>query len=124
MKLKVHLEAAKAHFKVAEEFDNKLNKETDTDLRVAWRVVASQNYFYSIINAIESVFTDKLEEHSFSHENRMRKLLENRSLFDQEIIELYEEVDRNLRNKVAYRGENGDKYKTIKKLANLLKEKW
>ena len=52
----------------------------------------------------------------------MNKILENKSFFSYEVIQLYELVDRDQRNKVTYRGENGEKYKNIKKLAKLLKE--
>ena len=89
---------------------------------MALRVVAAQNYFYAAVNWIESIFA-KNKEHSFSQENRMSKILENRTLFDEEVISLYTEVERNQRNKVTYRGENGEKYENIKILATLLQRK-
>ncbi len=117
---KIHYTAAKTHFDIAKEFDTKYFAEKDEETKIGLRTVAAQNYFYAAVNAIERMFAEKLEQHSFNHENRMRKLLENPTLFSKEIITLYELVDRDLRNKVAYRGENGKKYEAVKKLATLL----
>ena len=116
----VHKGVAKAHFKVAEEYDQKFRNETDEEKRKVNRIVAAQNYFYSAINVIEAVFARELEQHSFNHENRYRKVFENRNLFSDKIKGLFETVDRNERNKVAYKGENGKMYEHIKKLARLL----
>ena len=116
----VHKGVAKAYFKVAEEYDQKFRKEINEEKRKVNRIVAAQNYFYSAINVIEAVFARELEQHSFNHENRLRLMIEHRDIFTDEILEIYEVVDRNLRNKVAYRGENGPKYKGIKLLAALL----
>jgi len=118
----VHLWTAKLYFEIAEQKNAEYEKEADTNKRVALRVVAAQNYFYASVNWIESIFA-KNKEHSFNHENRMSKILENRPLFSEEVISLYTEVERNQRNKVTYRGENGEKYENIKKLAALLQEK-
>jgi len=116
----VHKGVAKAYFKVAEEYDQKFRKEINEEKRKVNRIVAAQNYFYSAINVIEAVFARELEQHSFNHENRYRKVFENRNLFSDKIIGLFETVDRNERNKVAYKGENGKMYEHIKKLARLL----
>ena len=116
----VHKGVAKAHFNIGEEYDKKFREETDEEKKKINRIVAAQNYFYSAINAIETVFARELEEHSFNHENRYRKVFENRNLFSDEIRKLFETVDRDERNKVAYKGENGRMYENIKKLAKLL----
>src|SRR3989339_796497 len=110
MKYEIHLEAAKGHQKIAEEYDLKYTNEKNEDKRVALRTVASQNYFYAAINAIEAVFAKELNEHSFNHENRYRKFIENQKLFSDDISALFIKVDRDERNKVAYRGENGQMY--------------
>ncbi len=120
MRARIHFIAAKHHFKIAEVLDKRCQNENNIDEKIALRTVAAQNYFYASINFIEYLFAEKLEQHSFNHENRMRKMLEHRSLFSEEIVELYELVDRDLRNKVAYRGENGKKYNAMRKLARLL----
>lgn len=122
MEEKIHLWAAKIYFEIAEKAHTDYEKEPDADKKVALRVVAAQNYFYAAVNWIESIFA-KNKEHSFNHENRMSKILENRPLFSEEAISLYTEIERSQRNRVTYRGENGPKYDNIKKLAALLHEK-
>ena len=124
MKFDVHKTAAEVYFMIAEEQDTLYTSEKDDTKKIALRIVAAQNYFYAAVNFIEAVFAKKLEKHSFNHENRMRTLLENRNLLSEDIIRLYELVDRDQRNKVTYRGENGEKYKNIKKLAQLLREQY
>lgn len=122
MKSEVHKTAAEEYFRIAEDADSRRSKEKEDVKKTALMVVAAQNYFYSAVNCIEAVFAGKLAAHSFSHENRMNKMIENRALFSKEIIELYDVVDRDQRNKVTYRGENGAKYQNIRKLAKLLIE--
>ena len=82
-----------------------------------------KNYFYSAIHSIEGIFAREADEHSFNHENRYRKFVENQRFFSKEIFELFRKVDKDERNKVAYRGENGEMYEDIKKLAKLLVDK-
>ena len=48
--------------------------------------------------------------------------MENKNFFSDEIFNLFKKVDRDERNKVAYRGENGQMYENIKKLAQLLND--
>jgi len=118
----IHIGVAKAHLKIAEEYDQKFREETKEEGKKISRIVAAQNYFYSTINAIEAVFAKELKQHSFNHENRFRKFVENQNLFSDEIFDLFKKVDRDERNKVAYRGENGRMYEDIKKLAQLLND--
>ena len=120
MNEKLHAKAAGHYYKIAGEYDSKYAKETDDVEKTALMIVAAQNYFYAAINIIEALLARK-ELHSFSHENRVWKVLENKELFTDEIMELFELVDRNQRNKVTYRGENGQKYTNIRKLAGLLR---
>jgi len=122
MEEQIHFMTAKEHFIIAEDLDKKYVDEKNSDKKVAYRIVAAQNYFYSLINMIEAILAKNMEKHSFNHENRIRNLIEHRNLFTDEIVKLYEQVDRDFRNKVAYRGENGKKYESIKKLAKLLIE--
>jgi hypothetical protein len=121
MKESIHAKAAVYYFKAAEEHDSKMGKSKEDDDKVALRVVAAQNYFYAAINLIEALLARK-EMHSFSHENRVWKVLENRELFTDGLLSTFELVDRDQRNKVAYRGENGEKYQNIKKLASEMKK--
>lgn len=119
MEEKVHLFAAKLYFEIAEQKNKEYEKEVEINKRTALQVVAAQNYFYAIVNAIEAILATK-EEHSFNHENRMSKIQEYRSLFSEEVISLYSQIERDQRNKVTYRGQNGIMYENIKKLAKLL----
>ncbi|MBI5880505.1 hypothetical protein HZB90_00070 [archaeon] len=121
MNAKLHLLAAGYYYVAAEEHDKKHLAEKDAEKKTALMIVAAQNYFYSAINAIEALLAKK-ELHSFNHENRARKVLENRELFSDELIELFDLVDRDQRNKVTYRGEDGQKYLNIKKLAGMLRK--
>ncbi len=118
----VHLLAANIFLEVAEQKNKEYESEQERSKRVALRVAAAQNYFYAAVNFIEAAFA-KNNQHSFNHENRLSKIYENRFLFNEEIIFLYKIVERDQRNKVTYRGENGDKYKNIQQLARLLKTK-
>jgi len=117
MNFKIHSIAAKKHLEIAENFNTEYEKEKDTDTKIALRIIAAQNYFYAGINAIEAVLAREKAEHSFNHENRLRKVLENSNLFDEDILNLYPLIDRNERNAVAYRGEDGKKYQNIKEFA-------
>ena len=116
MKKEIHITAAKEHFKVAEDYDKKMKEEKDEDKRVAFKTIASQNYFYAGINAIEAVFAGK-DVHSFNHENRNRNMAENVALFDNNLYRSYNDVERDVRNKVAYRGLNGKMYERVKMFA-------
>ncbi|MFH1065774.1 MAG: hypothetical protein V1734_04695 [Nanoarchaeota archaeon] len=117
MKYEIHIASAKEHLKVANEYDEKYKKEKIPVMQTAFRIVAAQNYFYAAVNAIEAVFAKEKGEHSFSHENRFRKLHEYKGIFSKGLLLLYNEVDRADRNRVAYRGENGQRYLNIKSLA-------
>jgi len=113
MKTEIHTIAAKEHLKIAEEYDKKVQQEQDENRKIGLRIVASQNYFYAGINAIEANLSAK-GIHSFNHENRNRNMAENPQLFNQGLYELYNDIDRDIRNKVAYRGLNGKKYLRMK----------
>ena len=95
---------AKLYFDIAEKADTDYQNEKDNDKRTALRVVAAQNYFYAAINAIEAVFA-RFEEHSYNHENRMSKIWERRSLFSEEVVQLYITIERDQRNKINYPGQ-------------------
>ncbi len=116
MKKEVHIVAAKEHFKVAEDYNKRMKEEKEENKKIALRTVASQNYFYAGINAIEAILAGK-DIHSFNHESRNRGIAENPGLFDDELYRVYNEVDRDIRNKVAYRGLNGKMYERMKKFA-------
>ena len=123
MNEETHLLAAKRYFELAETINQEYEKELEQDKRTALRSVAAQNYFYASVNGIEAVFA-KEDQHSFNHENRMSRINEHPKDFSTEIINLYQEIERNQRNKVTYRGENGPKYENIKRLARIFNQKY
>lgn len=116
MKKEIHTIAYNEHLKIGDEYDKKVVLEKDENRKIALRIVALQNYFYAGINAIEASLANK-DIHSFSHENRNRNMAENPQMFSDELYKLYNEIDRELRNKVAYRGFNGKNYEKIKEFA-------
>lgn len=116
MKREVHLTAAKEHLKIADDCNKKMQDERDENKKIGLRTAASQNYFYAGINAIEAVLAGK-GIHSFNHESRNRNMAENPQLFDEELYALYNEIDRDIRNKVAYKGLNGRRYEKMKEFA-------
>ena len=119
MKSDEHKAIAQLYFEVAKSKDKEYEIEADPVKKKALMVVAAQNYFYGAINVIDFIFAGiKTPVHPFNHENRMRSLLEFRLEFNDRLIELFDKVDRDTRNKVAYRGENGKHYKLVKELAN------
>ncbi len=120
MKAEEHKETAKTYFEIAKAKDKEYETEEDPVKKKALMIVATQNYFYGAISVIEFILASiKTPVHPFSHEDRMRKVLEFRSEFkNDKLIELFDQVDRDVRNKVAYRGENGEHYKLVKEFAN------
>jgi len=76
MNAEIHTIAAKEHFETAEKYDEKIGEEKDENRKTALRTVASQNYFYAGINAIEPMLA-KISTHSFNHENRNRNMAEH-----------------------------------------------
>ncbi|HII15900.1 MAG TPA: hypothetical protein HA362_06325 [Nanoarchaeota archaeon] len=121
MDKKIHILIAKAHLGIAEEMHGKFKQEKDNDAKVAFRTVAAQNYFYAGISLLEAKLAES-ELHSYSHENRARLVIENARMFSKEVRELFDLVDRNLRNAVAYRAQNGKKYETLRRFALLASE--
>ncbi|MFH1065428.1 MAG: hypothetical protein V1734_02905 [Nanoarchaeota archaeon] len=121
MDKKIHLLIAKAHLGIAEDMHAKFKQESGDDEKVAYRTVAAQNYFYAGISLLEAKFAEK-ELHSYSHENRARLVIENARIFSKELRELFDLVDRNLRNAVAYRAQNGKKYEMLRKFALIASE--
>ncbi|MBU2637386.1 MAG: hypothetical protein KJ955_00245 [Nanoarchaeota archaeon] len=118
MDKKIHILIAKVHLDIAEDMHEKFKRASGNDSKVAYRTVAAQNYFYAGISLIEAKLAE-LEMHSYSHENRARLIIENARMFSKELRELFDLVDRNLRNAVAYRAQNGKKYEMLRKFALL-----
>ncbi len=118
----VHRIAAEKHYEVANKCDEDFSKENDKDTKAALMTAAAQNFFYAATNAIESALARK-NLHSHDHKDRLNKMLENAELFDETIIRSYMNLiscGESYRSKVAYRGENGEKYSKLKQIASIL----
>jgi len=118
MNKQIHKYAALQHKKIAEEKDSEMQKEREINKKIALRTVAAQNYFYAGVHAIESIFAVK-DLHSYSHKNRHDKIIENPGIISKGLFKIFDSVDRDLRNKVGYRGENGEKYIKLKEFCDL-----
>ena len=115
-----HIEAAKAHYKIAEECRKRLEEEKDPQKKVGLRTVAAQNYFYAGINAIEA---DSII-HSTNHEERLVNVERNYTKFKHpsEIHIKYNPLlasSEKYRKKVAYKGENGNKFLALVEFATI-----
>ncbi len=90
-----------------------------------YRKVAGQLLFYAGITAIEEVLSTKVSAYVIgNHEKRGEELRKNISLFKNgEKIERYYNIltkkEFNYRRKVAYKGENGNKFALLKEFAQL-----
>ena len=118
-----HIEAAKAHYEVAEEYKKKSEEEKDPQKKIGLRTVAAQNYFYAGINAIEAVLADSIV-HSADHEERLVNIERNYTKFKnpQEIHIKYLPLlksSEKYRSKVAYKGENGNKFLSLIEFAKV-----
>ena len=111
----VHLTIAEEHMKIAQEYHEKMNN--DSSKREAFRVVSGQNYFYALINFIESKLAVS-DVHSHDHDSRLKNMVMRYQSFSPDLIKGYEEVS-NIRGKVTYRAKNGKDYKKIRDITLL-----
>lgn len=119
---KAHKEASKEYYRIAKEIESKMEAEKDENNKTGLRMVAGQNYFYAGVEAIEGV----LKENGISiadHQDRIRKIEQNYRLFknaDMLLLKhkLLTQEGLNYRRAVAYRGENGKKFLTVKDFAD------
>ncbi|MFO8016522.1 MAG: hypothetical protein R6U32_05445 [Candidatus Woesearchaeota archaeon] len=90
-----------------------------------YRKVAGQLFFYAGINAIEEVLSKKVSAYVVgNHEKRGEELRKHISLFrNGEKIERYYNIlikrEFDYRRKVAYKGENGNKFALVEEFAKL-----
>lgn len=116
--------ASKTYFRFGQEAEALMEKETDQGKKKEYRKVAAQNYFYSSIEAIESILKKAgIDLYSInSHEERIRVVKKNSSLFKDPlnlVLKFDILVHYDYRRKVAYKGENGNKFIVIQELAKL-----
>lgn len=116
--------SSKTYFRFAQEAEESMNKEADPLLKKEYRKVAAQNYFYSSMEAIESVLKKSgIDLYSINnHEERLHLVKRNSSLFKDPvniILKFEIMINYDYRRKVAYKGENGNKFVTVKEFAVL-----
>ena len=90
-----------------------------------YRKVAGQLLFYAGINAIEEILSKKISSYVVgNHEKRGEELRKHIGLFKNgEKIERYYNImikgEHDYRRKVAYKGENGNKFALLEEFAKL-----
>lgn len=114
--------ASKTYFRLAQETEELMNLEPDQNKKKELRKVAAQNYFYSAIEAVESILKKAgIDLYSInSHQERLETIKKNYQQFKnpQELILKFEiMINYDYRRKVAYKGENGNKFLLVKELA-------
>ncbi len=119
--------ASKTYFRFAQEAEQSMEKEADPRRKKEYRKVAAQNYFYSAMEAIESVL-QKAGIDSYlinSHNERLQLVKKNNTLFKDPvnlILKMEIMIHYDYRRKVAYKGENGNKFIVVKELARLCQD--
>jgi len=116
--------ASKIYFEFAQKAENLMNKEGDEKKKKEYRKVACQNYFYSAIEAIEYVLKKAgIDLYSInSHKERLEIVKKNSNLFKDPaplILKFEIMINYDYRRKVAYKGENGNKFLVVKKFAQI-----
>ena len=116
--------SSKTYFRFAQEAEESMNQEADLAKKKEYRKVAAQNYFYSSMEAIESVLKRSgIDLYSINnHEERLHLVKKNSSLFKDPIniiLKFEIMINYDYRRKVAYKGENGNKFIIVKEFAQL-----
>jgi len=116
--------ASKIYFRIAQESEQLMEKEKDESKKKEFRKVTGQNYFYSGIEAIESVLK-KAGVNIYSinnHQDRLNLVKKNNNLFKNPsnlILKFEIMINYNYRRQVAYKGENGNKFMIVKEFAQI-----
>ena len=116
--------ASKTYYKIANEIEAEMDAEQDVNKKKELRKVAAQNYFYSAMEAIEWKLKQAgIDLYSInSHEQRLNAVRKNSSQFKEPaslVLKFEIMINYDYRRKVAYKGENGNKFLILKELAEL-----
>ena len=116
--------ASKTYYKFAQEAEHLMEKEKDEKKKKEYRKVSAQNYFYSSIEAIESILKKAgINLYSInSHQKRIDIVKKNSNQFKDAaslILKFEIMINYDYRRKVAYKGENSNKFLLVKELAQL-----
>jgi len=116
--------ASKTYFKLAQEAEKLMESADDSNIKKEYRKVAGQNYFYSAIEAIEWILKKAgVDLYSINnHQERLAVVKKHFSLFKDSaslILKFEIMLNYDYRRKVAYKGENGNKFLLVKELAQI-----
>ena len=116
--------ASKAYFKFGKEAEEQMETEKDLSKKKELRKVAAQNYFYSSVEAVEWILKKSgIDLYSInSHKERLQVIKRNSNQFKDPsslILKFEIMINYDYRRKVAYKGENGNKFLIVKELAEI-----
>lgn len=116
--------ASKTYFKFAKEAEEQMEAEEDLAKKKELRKVAAQNYFYSAVEAVECILKKSgIDLYSINnHEERLQVIKRNSNQFKDPaslILKFEIMINYDYRRKVAYKGENGNKFLIVKELAEI-----
>ncbi|MBI4981043.1 hypothetical protein HZC30_05815 [Candidatus Woesearchaeota archaeon] len=116
--------ASKTYYRIAQEVEKLMNSDADESRKKEYRKVAGQNYFYSAIEALEWVLKKSgIDLYSInSHQDRLALVKKNSSQFKEPlklVLKFEIMINYDYRRKVAYKGENGNKFLIVKEFAEL-----
>lgn len=119
--------ASKKYYELAKKTEEEMDSAGDEKTKRELRKVCGQIYFYSGIEAIEFILSKVgVSLYSISsHKERKEVMQRNFKHFKKpmEIIQKYSIlIDYDYRRKVAYKGENGNKFIAIKEFAELCQD--
>lgn len=119
--------ASKTYFQFARAAEELMEKEKDELKKKEYRKVAGQIYFYSAIEAIEWILKKAgIDLYSInSHQERLAVVKKNSRQFKDPlnlILKFEIMLNYDYRRKVAYKGENGNKFLVVKEFARICQD--
>lgn len=119
--------ASKTYFRFARAAEELMEKEKDELKKKEYRKVAGQIYFYSGVEAIEWILKMAgIDLYSInSHQERLAAAKKNSRQFKDPlnlILKFEIMLNYDYRRKVAYKGENGNKFLVVKEFARICQD--
>lgn len=116
--------ASRKYYQIALQIEKELELEEDPAKKRELRKVAGQNFFYCGVEAIEFILKRSgVDLYSINdHKERLKVIQKYANQFKQpaELVLKYQiMIEYDYRRKVAYKGENGNKFKLIKEFAEV-----
>ncbi|MFH1683100.1 MAG: hypothetical protein ABIA37_04855 [Candidatus Woesearchaeota archaeon] len=116
--------ASKTYYNFAQQAEQLMEEEKDEQKKKEYRKVAGQNYFYSAVEAIEGILkTAGVDLYAINNHNDRLTIVKKNSLLFKEaanlILKLEIMINHDYRRKVAYKGENSNKFLLVKELAEI-----